>query len=182
MSDRVSIRLFCVNFEEQSCGSVRQITISRKAQTSRRVRNRFRFCFTSDLRQKGAFAHNSKSKPLLLPVSGGQFEVWLTYETHRLPGGSYASLEGGTARLWLICPECRRPAAKLFFYRVGPYPSALSRLLCRGCHNLTYRSVNCGKNAWYKQFAKPLKKLSRRRSHVERWRETPRKRRFSDHY
>ena len=44
------------------------------------------------------------SKPLLVPVSGGQFEVSFTYETHRLPGGNYASLEGGTARLWLICP------------------------------------------------------------------------------
>ena len=119
-----------------------------------------------------------EGKPLLLPVSDGKLEVSFTYESHRVPNGTYSSLEAGTARLWLICPGCRRPAAKLFFYRLGPGPSAPSRLLCRQCHGLTYQSGNCGKNRWYRESARPLKKLLRRRDHVEKWHETARKRRF----
>jgi hypothetical protein len=118
------------------------------------------------------------AKPLLVPVSGGKLEVPLTYETHRLPNGDYGSLEAGTARLWLSCQGCMHPVAKLFFYRVGPGTSALSRLLCRRCHGLTYQSANCGRNRWYGELVRPLKKLMRRRDHVEKWRETRRKRRF----
>jgi hypothetical protein len=121
-----------------------------------------------------------EARPLLLPVSGGQFEVCITFESHRLPGNqdTYACLERGTVRLWLSCPACRRSAAKLFFYRIKPGPSTFSRLLCRHCHSLTYQSSNCGKNRWYQQFARPLKKLMRRRERVDRWSETARKRRF----
>lgn len=52
-----------------------------------------------------------ESKPLVLPVSGGQFELWFTYEAHRMPNGNYACLENGTARLRLICPGCQCPVS-----------------------------------------------------------------------
>jgi hypothetical protein len=117
------------------------------------------------------------AEPLLLPVSGGRFEVWLTYETHRLPGAQprYASLESGTARLWLICAGCMRPAAKLFFYYVGPGTSGLSNLRCQRCQGLIYLSANSGKNKWFRELVRPLKRLKRRRECVEKWTGTARR-------
>lgn len=75
--------------------------------------------------------------------------------------GQNRSLEGGTARLWFICPRCRRKVAKLYYYHLAPGSAARSDLLCRRCHGLTYQSVNCGGNRWYREVARPMKRLLR---------------------
>jgi hypothetical protein len=101
------------------------------------------------------------AKPLRLDVAGGFFDVWFTYEAHQMPGKNarYASLEDGTVRVWLVCPGCRKPAAKLFYFCISPGFPGLSELLCRHCHALRYQSTNCGGNIWYRQTVRPLKRL-----------------------
>jgi hypothetical protein len=104
-----------------------------------------------------------RAEPLSLPVFGGSFDVWFVDQPHRLPGirGRLPSLESGSRRLWLVCPGCRKKAAKLYFFYFAPDSLALSDLLCRDCHGLVYQCQNCGGNRWYKQTARPLKRLLR---------------------
>jgi hypothetical protein len=52
--------------------------------------------------------------------------------------------------------------AKLYYCPL-PSTSQLSDLLCRHGHNLTYLTTNCGGNCWYREVARPLKKLLRER-------------------
>jgi hypothetical protein len=52
--------------------------------------------------------------------------------------------------------------AKLHYFAL-PNTSQLSDLLCRHCHNLTYLTTNCGGNRWFKEVARPLKRLLRER-------------------
>lgn len=112
-------------------------------------------------------------RPLRVPIPGGHFDVWLIEEPHRLPGRSerWASLEAGTSRLWLFCLGCRRKVAKLFYYYLAPGSSARSGLLCRLCHGLTYQSVNCGGNRWYREVARPMKRLLREKQKLLAWRD-----------
>jgi hypothetical protein len=132
------------------------------------------------LGKKAILSSIRAAKPLRLDVSGGFFEVWFTFDAHHMPGKNarYASLEDGTVRLWLVCPGCRRPVAKLFYFCVNPGFHGLSELLCRKCHGLTYQSVNCGGNAWYKEQIRPLKRLLRERERISNWAETARKERL----
>ncbi len=129
------------------------------------------------LGKKAILSSIKVAKALRLDVSGGSFDLWFTYESHRLPGkySGYASLEDGTARVWLICPGCRKPAAKLFYFRLNPGVLDLSELLCRHCHGLTYQSVNCGHNFWYKEKVRPLKRLLRARDRISNWARTARR-------
>jgi hypothetical protein len=117
------------------------------------------------------------AKSLRLDVSGGSFDLWFTYEAHWLPGkySGYASLEDGTVRFWLVCPSCRKPVAKLFYFYLNPGFLDLSELLCRHCHQLTYQSANCGKNTWYKEKVRPLKRLLRARERISNWAGTARR-------
>ncbi len=116
-----------------------------------------------------------QARPFRLPVPGGYSDVWLVYEIHRLPGKAerWSSLEDGTARLWLQCPGCLRRVGKLYYFHL---PGSLdrSRLLCRGCHRLTYQSVNCGGNRWYREVARPLKRLLRAKHKLTAMQQTPR--------
>jgi hypothetical protein len=107
-----------------------------------------------------------ENRPLVLSIRGGPAEIWLTYESHQLPGerGGWSQLEDGTARLWFSCPGCRRMVAKLYYYLLPGSSPLRSDLLCRYCHRLTYRVNNVGGNRWYRQFARPLKRLLRRRA------------------
>jgi hypothetical protein len=56
----------------------------------------------------------------------------------------------------------RRPRAKLYYYS-PPGTGVLSDLLCRECHGLTYLSVNSSGNKWYRETARPLRRLCRER-------------------
>ena len=104
-------------------------------------------------------------EPIRIPISyHPPFEVCLSYSVLPLVGkpGRWSSLESGTARLWFCCPGCRRSVAKLFCYPL-PNTSQLSDLLCRHCHALIYLTTNCGSNRWFKEVARPLKRLLRER-------------------
>jgi len=115
--------------------------------------------------KKHLIAHIRQCKPLELPVPGGSEKVWLTWEPHRLPGPTrrMSSLEDGTARLWLVCPCCRRKVAKLHYRLFDASRGNRSELLCRQCHGLVYQSENCGSNLWFRAIARPLKRLLRQR-------------------
>jgi len=104
-----------------------------------------------------------RAEPLSLPVFGGSFDVWFVDQPHRLPGtrGRLPSLESGSRRLWLVCPACRRKVAKLYFFYFAPDSLNVSDLLCRDCHGLAYQSQNCGGNRWYRETARPSKRLLR---------------------
>jgi hypothetical protein len=117
-----------------------------------------------------------QARPFRLPVLGGYSDIWLVDEPHRLPGRNerWSSLERGTVRLWLICPGCRRKIAKLYYYFFAPGSPLRSDLLCRHCHDLTYQSVNCGGNRWYREVARPMKRLLRQRRRLLTRRCTPR--------
>ncbi len=111
-----------------------------------------------------------KARPFRVPISGGHFDVWLVDEPHRLPGRTerWSSLEDGTARLWLICPNCRRKVAKLHYFELAPGTSAYSDLWCRQCHGLVYQATNCGSNRWYREAARPIKRLLREKDRLLR--------------
>lgn len=113
------------------------------------------------LGKKTLIASIRQAQPVRLPILGGHFDIWLVNENHRLPGREqrWSSLEAGTCRLWLLCPGCRRPCAKLYFYRLGPDTFTTSELLCRRCHELVYQSAICGGNKWYREIVRPLKWL-----------------------
>jgi hypothetical protein len=102
-----------------------------------------------------------RAKPLELPLPGGPAQVYLTWDSHHLPGpiARKSMLEDRTARLWLVCPGCRRRVAKLFFMLWDASRGSRSELLCRSCNGLTYQSSNCGSNLWFRAIARPLKRL-----------------------
>ena len=102
-----------------------------------------------------------QAEPFPLPVLGGSFDVWFVDQPHQLPGAGdrFASLGGESRRLWFLCPGCRKRVAKLYFFYLAPDSLALSDLLCRDCHGLVYQSQNCGGNRWYRETARPLKRL-----------------------
>ena len=116
-----------------------------------------------------------QARPFRLPVPGGYFDIWLVDEAHRLPGGveRWSSIEDGTARLWLLCPGCRRKVAKLFYY-ILPGSSGRSDLLCRGCHRLAYLRGNCGGNRWYREPGKPIRRLLQEKNRLLSGRPGPR--------
>jgi hypothetical protein len=118
--------------------------------------------------KKALIATICQARPFQLPVPGGYFDVWLVSEPHRLPGGRelWSSLREKTARLWLVCPRCRRKVAKLYYYDLAPGSSSRSDLLCRRCHGLTYQSVNCGGNRWYREVAASMKRLLREKDRL----------------
>jgi hypothetical protein len=106
-------------------------------------------------------AAKRRAEPFSLPVFGASLDAWFVDEPYRLPGtrGRFPSLGGESRRLWLQCPGCRRKAAKLYFFYLAPDSRELSDLLCRNCHGLVYLSQNCGDNRWYRETARPLKRL-----------------------
>ena len=113
--------------------------------------------------KKALIAAIRECRPFRLPVPGGFFDVWLVSEEHRLPGKheQWASLENGTSRLWFVCWGCRRKVSKLYYFWFTP--GCISELRCRECHGLTYLCTNAGGNRWYKEIARPLKRLLRER-------------------
>ena len=99
--------------------------------------------------------------PLELPLPGGSANVYLTYDLHHMPGpiDRKSMLEDKTARLWMLCPGCRRRVAKLFYMLWDASRGSRSELLCRLCNGLTYQVSNCGSNEWFRTMARPLKCL-----------------------
>ncbi len=112
--------------------------------------------------KKSLIATIREARTFRVPVPGGYFDVWLVDEPHRLPGRieRWSSREEGNARLWLWCLGCQRKMAKLYYY-FFPGSTDRSDLLCRECHGLTYLCVNSGGNRWYREVARPLKRLQK---------------------
>ena len=112
--------------------------------------------------KKALLAAVRQAQSFRLPVVGGHFDVWFVDVPHRLPGRveQWASREDGTVRLYLWCPGCQRRKTKLRYYFL-PGGSGLSELRCQECHDLAYQSVNCGGNRWWREIARPLKRLLR---------------------
>jgi hypothetical protein len=117
------------------------------------VRQRFGKKALIDLIRRGA--------PLELPLPGGPAQVYLTWDSHNMPGpiARKSMLENRSARLWLLCPGCRRRVAKLLYMLWDAARGSRSELLCRLCNGLTYQSSNCGSNKWYRTIARPMKHL-----------------------
>jgi hypothetical protein len=118
-----------------------------------------------------------RAKPLDLSLPGGNEQVFLTWDSHHLPGAiaRKSMLEDRTARLWLVCPGCRRRVAKLFYMLWDPSRGSRSELLCRSCMGLTYQSVNCGGNKWYRTIARPLKRLLQQKTKLLSLKPSPRR-------
>jgi hypothetical protein len=117
-----------------------------------------------------------QARPVRMPVLGGIFELWLIDQPQRLPGKlmRQSPLDISNCRIWLQCACCRRVVGKLFFYYLAPDSLALSDLLCRACHGLVYQSQNCGDNRWYRDTARPLKRLLSEKRKLQARQLTPR--------
>jgi hypothetical protein len=105
-----------------------------------------------------------KIQSIQLPVLGGSFDLWLIDQPHPGSLGHLSSLESGNNRLWLQCHGCRQKVGKLFYFYLASDSLMLSDLLCRTCHGLVYQSQNCGGNRWYRETARPFKRLLIERS------------------
>jgi hypothetical protein len=126
--------------------------------------------------KRALLAATRECRPFRLPISGGHFDVWLIEEPHRLPGrvqrGAAHNVE--TSRVWLLCAGCRRRVSKLFYFYLAPGSAARSDLRCRKCHHLTYLCVNSGGNRWYREVARPVKRLLREKQDLLSKKASPR--------
>ena len=103
------------------------------------------------------------ARPVRLDIQGNRFFVYLLAEPFWPPRQNRALSDRQLKRLWLVCPACRRRVRTLYALPRSPEPNALFSAQCRTCHGLVYQSQNCGKNRWWRQIARPLKRLLRRR-------------------
>lgn len=113
------------------------------------------------------------ARPVGIQIQGNPFSVYLLAEPHRLPQTRGGVSDRETRRLWMVCIGCRRKVRKLFTYPNFRGSSVLYMPLCRSCHGLVYHSQNCGGNKWYRQIARPLKRLLRRRERLLAGRQSP---------
>jgi len=107
-----------------------------------------------------------EAKPVHFQILGNAFSVHLMAEPHRVPGRRGASSDREVVRFWLVCMGCRHKARKLFTMYKFPGSSILVMPSCRRCMGLTYQSQNCGGNRWWRETARPLRRLLRRRERL----------------
>ena len=103
------------------------------------------------------------AKPVHFQMGGNTFSVHLLAEPHRLPRRNRRVSAREATRLWLVCMDCRQKRRKLFTFPKFPGSSVLVMPFCRQCLGLTYQSQNCGGNRWWRETARPLKRLLHRR-------------------
>ena len=108
-----------------------------------------------------------EATPVHFQILGNAFSVHLVAEPHRLPGRRGAPSDTEVVRLWLVCMGCRHKARKLFTINKFPGSTVLVMPSCRRCMGLTYQSQNCGGNRWWREAARPLKRLLRRRERLQ---------------
>ena len=107
------------------------------------------------------------ARPVRLEMAGAFLEVYLCYESHRLPGRfkDWSDIDEGNVRLWLVCLGCRRRFRKLYCYSVSDGVRQMSDIRCRRCHGLCYQSQNCSRNKWWRQ-VRNMKRLLRERRRI----------------
>jgi len=100
-------------------------------------------------------------QPLVVPLSYRlPATLWVADAPNRVPHRRVQ-----TVRFWLICPGCRKAKGKLLLLP-NSVQLAPKEPQCRNCLGLTYQSVNCGKNRWWREIARPLKRLLRQRDRI----------------
>jgi hypothetical protein len=103
------------------------------------------------------------ARPLRLVIQGNCFSVYLLAQTFWPPRHNRVLSDRQLKRLWLVCPACRRRVRTLYAHPKLPEPNVFLAAQCRTCRGLVYQSQNCGKNRWWREIARPLKRLLRRR-------------------
>lgn len=106
------------------------------------------------------------ARPVRFQIQGNAFSIYLLAEPHRLPSGHGGMSSREVTRLWLVCMGCRRRVRKLYTYEKIPGSNILLMEFCRECHGLVYQSQNCSGNRWWREIARPLKRLLRRRERL----------------
>jgi len=106
------------------------------------------------------------ARPVHVRIHGNAFSIYLLQEPHRLPSRHGRVFYREITRLWIVCMCCRRRVRKLYTYEKIPGSNILYMALCRSCHGLVYQSQNCGGNRWWREIARPLKKMIRRRERL----------------
>jgi hypothetical protein len=128
-------------------------TLSIDMQALRRIHGREKLLKAAD-----------EGKPISVQLGGHPFQVFLTWDSHCLPGRTrrWSDISQGNARIWLICDSCHR---KVRILRINPVSeaSSMSAIACRRCLRLVYASENSCKNKWWKEIVRPLRRLYRRR-------------------
>ncbi|NWG14070.1 MAG: hypothetical protein HXY20_11105 [Acidobacteria bacterium] len=103
------------------------------------------------------------ARPVRLDIQGNCFFVYLLAEPFWPPWPSRALSDRQLTRLWMVCMGCRRRVRTLYAISPLSESNALLNAQCRTCRALVYQSQNCGKNRWWRQIARPLKRLLRQR-------------------
>jgi hypothetical protein len=112
--------------------------------------------------RKNLLKSADEGKAIPVQLGGNSFHVYLTWESHRLPGRTekWSDVCEGNCRIWLICLSCHRKARALYVLPLSQDQKPV--ITCRKCLGLRYQSENCCKNFWWRRIARPLKKLIRR--------------------
>ncbi len=175
MSDMLSMRPFLGNFGERPGAREATPSFPGKRRLVEECEVVSVWSVQRAFGKKPLVAAIREARPFRLPLSGGHCDVWLVDEIHRLPGRleRWSSLDDLTSRLWFQCVGCLAQVSKLYFYTL-PGSSERSELLCRNCHYLTYVCNVSGRTTWYKEVARPLKRLLKEREHLLRRRHTSR--------
>jgi hypothetical protein len=177
MSDNFHLRLFLGDFER----SPQRKPVLGHFQGKRPVAEEFEVVLIGAIRRcfgkKALIDLIRCAKPLELPPPGGPEQVYLAWDSHHLPGPIVrkSMLQDRTARLWLVCPSCRRKVAKLFYMLFDASRGSRSDLLCCKCNGLTYQSSNCGSNKWFRTIARPMKRLLQQKAKLLSFKPSPRR-------
>ncbi len=112
-----------------------------------------------------------------LPVRIGcdSFQVFFTWEVHKLPGrgNRWSEIGQGNCRIYLVCLSCHRRVRALYRNPRQNAPS-MPALGCRRCLRLIYACENSGKTLWWKNIVRPLRRLYRKHERLLTLKRTPR--------
>jgi hypothetical protein len=115
------------------------------------------------------------ARPVRCHVNGTWQSVFLMGEPHRLPGkrNKWSDIETGTIRIWLVCLGCHGKSHKLYLHRSSLSSDGHPFLGCRKCLGLRYHSQNSWNRKWWRDMAKPLKRLICQRHRLLKGKQSP---------
>jgi hypothetical protein len=105
-----------------------------------------------------------EGKPISVRLGELSFDVYLSWEPHRLPGKieKWSDISQGNCRIYIVCPSCRRKI-RILYRNPRPLLPYLPPIGCRRCLHLIYASQHSGKTKWWKQIVRPLRRFYRLR-------------------